>query len=67
MTPDEKPPLNPLYTVEEVAAALRTTPGALYTARWRGTGPVGVKRGSRVLFRLTDFEEHLARLKEPPR
>ena len=52
-------PLDPLLDVEEAAAYLRMTPGALYTARWRGTGPRGVKAGRKILFRVSDLGRYL--------
>lgn len=44
---------------EEVAAMCRTSVAALYAARHRGDGPVGVKVGKRVLYRRGDVDAWL--------
>ena len=44
--------LNP----REVARRLRISPLTLEGWRWRGTGPLFVKAGGRVLYRLQDVE-----------
>lgn len=45
-------------TVPEVAALLRTSPGALYGLRHRGVKPAafGVQVGRRLLWRRSDIE-----------
>ena len=43
-----------LLKIEDVAEMLRTTPQAIYTQRYRGAGPRGVRVGRRVLFRPAD-------------
>ena len=52
----------PLLTVEEVAAIMRATRGAIYTQRYRGEAPgsLGIRVGRRILFRPTDLERFLA-------
>ena len=50
-----------LLTVEETAAYLRLTPGALYTQRYRREKPgvLGIRVGRRVLFRPSDIDGFL--------
>ena len=50
-----------LLTVEETAAYLRLTPGALYTQRSRREKPgaLGIRVGRRVLFRPSDIDSFL--------
>ena len=47
-----------LITVDEVAALLRTTPTAIYGARYRGEAPASyaVRIGRRLLWRRGDVE-----------
>lgn len=59
-----------LLTVEEAAAYLRVTPGALYTQRYRREKPgaLGIRVGRRILFRPTDIDRFLdERLSEADR
>lgn len=50
-----------LLTLEETAAYLRLTPGALYTQRYRREKPgvLGIRVGRRVLFRPSDIDRFL--------
>lgn len=50
-----------LLTVHEAADYLRSSPGALFTQRYRGEKPgvLGVKVGRRLVYRLTDIEKYL--------
>ena len=47
-------------TVEEFAAAARTTPSTVHHWRHHGKGPRGVKRGRRVLYRAAEVAAWLA-------
>ena len=48
-----------LYTAKDVAAYLRTTPGAMAVERHRGDGPTFIRAGRRVLYRAGDLAEWL--------
>lgn len=57
-----------LLTLDEAAAYLRLTPGALYTQRYRREKPgvLGIRVGKRVLYRPSDIDRFLdERLNEP--
>jgi hypothetical protein len=43
---------------EELAARWRTTIGTLKTQRYRGRGPVYVKNGRSVLYKLSEIEAY---------
>lgn len=53
-----------LLTVKEVAALLRTSASAVYTAAERGKLPGVVKLGRRLLFRRDDVRRHLGLQRE---
>lgn len=56
-----------LLTLDETAAYLRMTPGALYTQRYRREKPgsLGIRVGKKILFRPTDIDRFLEeRLRE---
>ena len=48
----------PLLTLKEAAAYLRSTPGALYTQRHRGEKPgaLGIRVGNMILYRRSDID-----------
>lgn len=49
--PEDAPPgPDELWTIEEAAAYLRTTPGTLYQWRHRRKGPPARRPGKRLLF-----------------
>jgi len=48
-----------IATPKEVAEALNMSEMALAQARYRGTGPQFIKRGSRVLYRWSDVSAYL--------
>jgi len=48
-----------MLTIEELAAELRTTPAAIYAARHRGDGPIGIRVGRRLLFTRRDIADWL--------
>lgn len=50
-----------LLTLDEAAAYLRLTPGALYTQRYRREKPgvLGIRVGKRVLYRPSDIDRFL--------
>jgi hypothetical protein len=54
------PPIE-LLTIDEVADLLRTTPGAIYSQRYRNEAPgsLGVRVGRRILFQLGNLEAFL--------
>ncbi|MFE7954445.1 helix-turn-helix transcriptional regulator [Streptomyces sp. NPDC057413] len=47
---------SPHLTVAQLAERWQTTPAAIYIARHRGKAPKGFKRGTKVLFPLTEVE-----------
>ncbi|MFJ7070137.1 helix-turn-helix domain-containing protein [Streptomyces sp. NPDC101115] len=49
----EQVPDSPYMTTAELAALLRTTPGAVRIMRHRGIGPRGFRRGRNVLYLRT--------------
>lgn len=51
--------LEPMLTIDEVCAILRTSKSTIYSMRSEGRGPIGVKVGRRVLFRPVDLERFL--------
>ncbi|RUP03694.1 MAG: DNA-binding protein [Mycobacterium sp.] len=53
-----------LIGAPEVAALMGVETGTVYTARHAGRGPVGWKRGRRLVFRRSDVEAFLARERE---
>jgi len=52
-------PLEPLLTIEDVAAYLQVPVGTLYQWRTRGGGPVGLRVGRHVRYRRSDVERWL--------
>ena len=56
-------------TIDEVADRYRTSPGALYTQRYRRESPgvLAVKVGSKLLWRVEDLEEWFERERDAQR
>jgi len=52
-----------LLTTFEVATILRTSPSTVRYWRHRGYGPRGVRAGRKVLYRASDVEAWLERLR----
>lgn len=54
---------DPLYTTEEVAELLHTSPSAIRVQSHRGTEPgsLGVLIGRRLFFRVADIDEFIDR------
>ncbi len=58
-------PTSQLLTASDLAAKIRTTEAAIYTARYRGELPPAIKRGRRLLWRSEDVDRWLASKVEP--
>ncbi len=56
---------DPLLTIDDLAVLLSKSPAAIYQMRWLRRGPVALKVGGSLRFRLTDVEAWLASLREP--
>jgi hypothetical protein len=56
--------IDELLTVEEAAAMLDVSAGHMYNLRWSGAGPLGYRRGARLIYRRNDVESFLARERE---
>ena len=57
------PQADPLYTTEEIAELLHTSPSAIRVQNHRGQEPgtLGVVIGRRLFFRVTDIEDFIER------
>lgn len=56
MTISHTPDTSPLLTPENAGRYLSRSPAALAQLRYRGTGPLYIKTGRLVRYRLTDLE-----------
>lgn len=54
-----------LLTIEEVAKECRVTTASLYSSRYRGIGPRGIRMGKRLLFRRSDVDAWIESRREP--
>lgn len=55
----------PLFTVDDFAARIRTTPTAIRRMRERGTLPPAIKVGARILWDSGEVEAWLKKQREP--